>query len=166
MSGSILPTITHVGAQSLYGAGGGSVSVSSFQTASVSSLTASTITAGTVVAANSLSAVTQSALYFTSSLSGISTSNSSTLLFTVTGGGTYTVNLNLQTTGTTSAPLADVFVTAPAQNTTMFVNDIANTNISVYDISPAAAGTEAQVWFANNGSISAPYVGSFTRIGF
>ena len=167
MSGQVLPTITHTGFQPLYGSGGGGGgAVSSFQTASISSLTASTITAGTIAAANLTAAINNSALFFTSSFSGLASTATSTVLFSVSGGGTYSVNLNLQTTNSTSAPLADVFVAAPAQNTSMFVNDIANTNSATYNITAFGQGTEAVVYLANNGGLSPPYVGSYTRIGF
>jgi len=171
MSGSVLPTITHVGAQSLYGTGSSST-VSSFQTASVSSLTVSTMTAGSVTAASVSSAIDRSAVFYTSSLSGTAPTATSTLLFTVGdgaggGGGTYAANINLITSAVNSAPASAIFTVGLSGNGTVAaVNPLANNSSATYDISAFASTSFVKVYLANTGGLSPPYLGTFTRIGF
>ena len=167
MSGTYITTATRASPAAAYYAAVGSAGTSTFQTASVSSLTASTITAGLVTATQVQSAIDKSALFYTSSLSGTSGTGTSTLLFSVGGGGTYATNINLITSAVNAAPLTSMFTVGLSGNSSVaVVNSLVTNGTATYDVSAIASGANVDVYLANNGGISPPYVGSYTRIGF
>ena len=165
---SLLPCITQANPNTpLYASVGSGGTVSSFATASVSSLTASTIATGLLTATQIESAIDRSALFYTSSLSGTSGTGTSTLLFSVGGGGTYATNINLITSAVNAAPLTSIFTVGLSGNGTIAVaNPLVANGTATYDVSAIASGANVNVYLANNGGISPPYVGSYTRIGF
>jgi hypothetical protein len=171
MSGGLLPLFTNVNPTPLWDDSTGVVST--FSVASVSSLTASTITAGTVTAAYVQSAIDRSAVFYTSSLSGTAPTVASTLLYSLNpaGGvsitGTYMTNVNLVTSAVNAAPLTSVFTVGLSGNGSVAVaNPLVNNNSGTYDVSPVVAGNVVNVYLANNGGLSPPYLGAYTRIGF
>jgi hypothetical protein len=169
MSGTYITTATRASPSVAYyaAAGSGGGATSTFQTASVSSLNASTITTGSLIATQVQSAIDQSALFYTSSLSGVSNTGTSTLLFSVGGGGTYTANLNLVTSAVNSVPITTIFTVGLSGNSTVAaVNPLADNSSATYDVTAFASSSVVNVYLANTGGISPGYVGSYTRIGF
>ena len=177
MSGGLLPLFTNVNPTPLWDDTTGVVSTFatasigslSASTASISSLAVSSMTAG-YAAINSLdTAISQSALFYTSSLSQALPGNASTLMFSATGPGMYIVNASVFTSPTASAPEGGVYLVSRNPTSGNFAAvTIASDNVtSIYDIAPYANGaTSVDFYFANNAAPTLSYLGSFSRIGF
>ena len=184
MSGTIFPTITHTGAQPIYGTGSGGSGVSSFSVLSASSITASTIATGNLVASGAVSGASMTApngnfavekvgLIYTSSISGQANRNTSTLLNSFTAPGLYTLNLNCTTTLTNGFGVGGSFVVGQNANNSNylycfpvgFTDNSSTYTIALDQANGGSGGINA--YFVNiSGIVDVPYNGTYTRLGF